>query len=94
MTDSFILVSLNLALTGNLQAHREIFSLVLYMIDPLSILTKPKSDLSLRTFDYVPVDRSGAPLESKATDAWKPQLRQNDLAAVRWSSATSIHTLA
>jgi hypothetical protein len=56
---------------------------VLYMIDPLSILTAFRSDSALPTFDYESVDRPTAPLESKATDAWKPQLRQNDVSAVR-----------
>ena len=55
---------------------------MLYMIDPLSVLIPPKSDSAMPTFDYESVDRPAALLESKATDAWKPQLRQNDISAV------------
>lgn len=56
---------------------------MLYLIDPGSVLSRAEATSSdPPVFDFVD-ERA-----SKAADAWKPQLRQEDVAAVSqsWSS--------
>jgi hypothetical protein len=60
-------------------------NLVLYMIDPGSILSKAEASRSTPpVFDFVYETLSGN------ADAWKPQLRQEDIAAVSRPSSFDV----